>query len=168
MTVTLIEYPNGGKVEIYPQVDKAASDFKNVLACCEYFALHEAAHTIIAPRMGETVGNPLYEKIYASLEGSQYWGRCPDFQVNGIWYEHEGFDTSKDLTDRQKRVDTFTKMMTRGVRQSDRLILEDCHVGRRWARKVVFNRVFFEKQNIKEVYFRTPAGLELLYKKEAG
>jgi len=63
---------------------------------------------------------------------------------------------------------TFTKMMTRGVKQSDRLIIEDCQVGRRWAKKVVFNRVHFENQNINEVYFRTSNSLELLYKKEAG
>ena len=167
MIDTLIEYPNGGRIDIYTLVDKSASDYKNVLACCEFFA-KQGAIVIIAPRFGETVGNPDYHAIYSSLENTQYWGRCPDFCVNGVWYEHEGYDTSKDLSDPQKRADTFTKMMTRGVKQSDRIIVEDCQVGRRWAKKVIFNRVHFEKQNIKEVYFKTSAGLELLYKKEAG
>ena len=167
MTETLIEYPNGGKIEIYRQVDKAASDYKNVLACCEIFALQEAAHTVIMPRLGETIGNPIYEKIFASLEGSQFWGRCPDFQVNGVWYEHEGFDPAKDLTDWEKRADTFSKMMTRGVKQSDRIILEDCLVGRNYARRNIFRRIHFEKQHISEVYIRVCSSFELVYKKEA-
>ena len=167
MIETLIEYPNGGRIDVYTLVDKSASDFKNVLACCEYFA-KQGAHAIIYPRFSETVGNPLYHEIFASLRGTQYWGKCPDFTINGLWYEHEGYDTTKDLSDHQKRADTFTKMMTRGVKQSDRIIIEDCKVGRRWAKKVVFNRVHFEKQNIKDVYIRTQDGLEHLYKKEAG
>jgi len=46
----------------------------------------------------------------------------PDFTVNGAWYEHEGYDTGKDLTNPDKRADTFSKMMNRGIKQSDRLI----------------------------------------------
>ena len=167
MIQTIIEYPNGGKIEVYQQVDKSASDFKNVVACCEYFS-RQGAKTVIYPRFSETVGNPLYHEIFASLQGTQYWGKCPDFTVNGVWYEHEGYDTTKDLTDPQKRADTFCWMIRRGIKQSDKIIVEDCQVGRRWAKKVIYNRVHFEKQNIKEVYFRTSDGLELLYKKEAG
>ena len=167
MLQTLIEYPNGGKIEVYRQVDKSASDFKNVFACCEYFA-SKGAHAIIYPRFSETVGNPLYHEIFASLQGTQYWGKCPDFTVNGVWYEHEGYDTAKDLTDPQKRADTFCWMIRRGIKQSDRVIVEDCNVGRRWAKKVIYNRVHFEKQNIKEVYIKTSGSLELLFKKEAG
>ena len=124
----------------------------------------QGKRVIITPRFGETIGNPKYEKIYASLEGTQYWGKCPDFSVDGVWYEHEGYDITKDLTDHQKRADTFCLMMKRGVKQSDRIIVDDCKVGRRWAKKVIFNRVHFEKQNIKEVYIRTLDSLECLYK----
>jgi hypothetical protein len=167
MTKTLIEYENGGRIEVYPQVDTSASDYKNILACCDYFA-KQGAKTVITPHFSETVGNPIYHIIYASLEGTKFWGRCPDFNVGGLWYEHEGYDVNKDLTDRKKRADTFSEMITRGVRQSDRIIVEDCGVGRRWAKKTVYSRVHFEKQNIKEVYIRTSDGLECLYKKEAG
>jgi len=54
-------------------------------------------------------------------------------------------------------------MITRDIRQSERIIIEDCQAGRRWARKNIFNRVHYEKQNIKEIYIRTDAGLERLY-----
>jgi len=167
MIKTLVQYPNGGKIDVYKFVDKSANDYDNVFKCCEYFAM-QGAHTIIYPQFSVTVGNIAYEYIFASLKNTQFWGKCPDFTVNGVWYEHEGFDTSKDLSDSQKRADTFCLMMKRGVKQSDRIIVEDCQIGRRWARKVIFNRIHFEKQNIKDVYIRTSDGLELLYKMEAG
>ena len=143
------------------------SDYKKVLACCEYFAQQCAAHAIIFPRFSETIGNPLYHQIFASLEGTQYWGKCPDFTIDGAWYEHEGYDTTKDLNSLKKIKLTFFNMVTRGIKQSDRIILEDCHAGRNYARRNIFKRVHLEKQNIIEVYIRTDIGLELLYKKEA-
>jgi hypothetical protein len=96
MTETLKEYPNGGKIEVYRLVDKTAGDYGKVLACCDYFA-QQGAKTLITPAfIVDTVGNPLYEAIYASLKGTPYWGRCPDFNVDGLWYEHEGYDETKD------------------------------------------------------------------------
>ena len=165
MIETKIEYPNGGKIDVYKLVDISASDYKNVFACCDYFA-QQGAHVIIYPRFVDTIGNPIYEAIFSSLKGTQYWGKCPDFTVNGVWYEHEGYDITKDLTDRKKRADTFCKMMKRGVKQSDRIIVEDCRVGRFFAKHIIYNRIHFEHQNINEVYIRTDNGLELLHKKQ--
>jgi hypothetical protein len=167
MITTLKEYENGGKIDVYEIVDRTAADYEEIYASCNFFAL-QGAYVLILPRFDVTVSNPDYRKIYAFLKDTPYWGKCPDFLVNGVWYEHEGYEKGKDLSDRQKRADTFCKMMTRGVKQSDRIIIEDCEVGRRWAKKVIFKRVHFEKQNIEEVYIRTDAGLELLYKKGAG
>ena len=168
MIDTLKEYGNGGKIEVYRMVDQTTGDFKKIYACCDYFAI-QGAKTMITPRFGETVGNPDYAIIYASLRDTPYWGRCPDFNVDGVWYEHEGFDETKDFSSHpKKRANTFSKMMNRGIKQSERIIIEDCQVGRRWARKTIYNRVYFERQNICEVYIRTDTGLELLYKREAG
>jgi hypothetical protein len=165
MIETVVEYENGGRIDVYRMVDKSAGDFKKIVACCEYFA-KQGKKTIITPSfIVETVGNPLYEKIYASLKGTQYWGKCPDFNVNGLWYEHEGYDTDKDLTNKRNRANSFCWMMRRGVKQSDRIIVEDCQVGRYFAKRTVYNRIHFENQNISEVYIRTATGLELLYKK---
>ena len=166
MIKTLIEYPYGGKIDVFQSVVQTTGDFKKIYACCDFFA-KQGAKTLITPRFSETVGNPDYAIIYASLMGTPYWGKCPDFSVNGVWYEHEGFDETKDLSDWEKRARTFSKMVARGIKQSDRLIVEDCFVGRNYARRNIFNRVRFEKQNISEVYIRTDNGFELIYKKEA-
>jgi hypothetical protein len=165
MVLKLIEYENGGMVGIYSIVDKTASDFKHVLACCEYFAQQGKKALITPGFVVDTIGNPLYEQIYASLKGTPYWGKCPDFSVDGLWYEHEGYDITKDLSNTSKRADSFSLMMKRGVKQSDRIILEDCGVGRSYIKRNIYNRIHFENQNISEVYVRTSDGLELLYKK---
>ena len=167
MIENLIAFENGGKIDVYQMVDRAASDFEKIYTCCEYFA-KQGARTIIAPRFDYVIGNPVYECIYASLKGTPYWGKCPDFSVNGVWYEHEGFDEEKDLSTPQKRADTFSLMIRRGIKQSDRLVVEDSGFGRSYARRTIFNRVYLENQDIKEVFVRTPKGLELIYKKESG
>ena len=149
---------------MYSIVNRAASDFQNVFECCRLFA-EMGNHAIITPQLDETIGNPVYEEIYASLRGTQYWGKCPDFTVNGFWYEHEGFKVDKDLNDPKKRKLTYSNMISRGVKQSDRIIVEDCRAGHRFARRLIFKRVHYEHQNICEVYIRRDTGLELLYKR---
>ena len=95
-------------------------------------------------------------------------GKCPDFCVNGLWYEHEGYDKSKDLSNQKKRLHTFCNMLGRGIKQSDRVIVEDTKVSLFSAKRIIYNRVHLEKQNIREIYIKTVTGLELLYKKEEG
>jgi len=165
MITTLKEYENGGKIEVYQTVNTAASDYGKVFACCDYFAKQGKKALITPGFLVDTIGNPIYETIYSTLKGTPYWGRCPDFCVDGLWYEHEGYDESKDLSNLHKRADTFSLMMKRGLKQSDRVILEDCGVSRPYVRRNLYNRVHFERQNISEVYFRKSDGLELLYKK---
>jgi hypothetical protein len=164
--ITIREYENGGKIQQYQSVDTSAGDYPKVFACCDYFA-RRGATAIITPHFAETVGNPDYHAIYGLLEGTPYWGKCPDFNVNGLWYEHEGYNEAKDLSKPNKRADTFSKMLNRGLKQSDRLIIEDCDAGHSYAQRNIFRRVRFEGQSISEIYVRTQTGLELLYKKEA-
>ena len=165
---TLVTYENGGEIRRYKIVDTAASDFEKVFKCCLYFAMQGKKVLITPGFRDDTIGNPIYEKIYASLRGTQYWGKCPDFSVDGVWYEHEGYDVTKDLSEATRRADTFSLMMKRGVKQCARIIVEDCQVARRWARRNIYNRIHFENQNIKEVYIRTRFDLEILYKKGSG
>ena len=161
MTVTLVEYPNGGKIDVYRIVDRSASDYQNVLACCDFFA-KQGAKTVITPKVH--FKDPLYEEIFASLKGTQYWCKCPDFTVNGLWYEHEGYDVNKDLSDSNKRADTFSLMIKRGLKQSDRVVLEDCGAGHPYMKRNIYRRIQFEHQPITEVIIKTVNGLETIYK----
>jgi len=157
-------YPNGGKIDVYKFIDQTSDDFENVLKCCEYFAA-QGAHVIIYPQFSVTIGNIAYEHIFSSLRNTQYWGRCPDFTVNGVWYEHEGFDTKKEISCQKKKLSKYCNMLSRGVKQSDKIIVEDTGVWRQSARRIIHNRIYKEKQNISEVYIRTNSGLETIYKK---
>ena len=56
MVQSLIEYPNGGKIEIYKMVNTATNDFKKIFVCCEYFA-KQGKCAIITPRFGENIGD---------------------------------------------------------------------------------------------------------------
>jgi len=69
MLEILKTYSNGGVIEVYRQVDREASDYKNVFASCEYFA-QQGKRTVITPRFSETIGNPDYHTIYATLKGT--------------------------------------------------------------------------------------------------
>ena len=163
MITTLKEYENGGKIDVYDLVNQNASDFDNVFACCEYFA-QQGKYVLITPSFsGDVFRNPDYLLIYASLMGTPYWGKCPDFLVDGVWYEHEGYDEEKDLSNGKKGVSTLCKMLTRGLKQSSRVVLEDCGVTIRYIKRNVHNRIHRYKQKIDEVYLRTSAGLKLIY-----
>ena len=96
---------------------------------------------------------------------TQYWGKCPDFDVDGVWYEHEGYDLKKDLSNLKKKANTFSNMLGRGVKQAARIIVEDCGAGHRYVIRNIFTRINDEHQDIEEVYIRTEAGLQLMYKK---
>ena len=94
-------FRNGGKIERYQQVNVNSDDYPKVYACCEYFA-QQGKHVIITPHFSDT-SNPLYAIIYASLMNKPYWNKCPDFLVDGVWYEHEGYDLKKDLFKNTKK-----------------------------------------------------------------
>ena len=163
MTDIVKTYPNGGVIEVYKQVARGTGDYDRIFACCEYFAV-QGKRVVITPRFSETIGNPDYHAIYESLKGTPFWGKCPDFFVDDVWYEHEGYEKKKNLTDPKKKVLTFGNMLNRGLKQSARIIVEDCNISRFYAKRNIYNRIHVEKQNIKEVYIRTEDGLELLYK----
>ena len=59
-------------------------------------------------------------------------------------------------------------MMKRGIKQSERIVVEDCGVSRFFAKRTIYNRFHYEKLNISEVYIRTESGLEPLCKKGEG
>jgi len=67
-----------------------------------------------------------------------------------------------------KEYETYCKMLTRGLKQSDKIIIEDCGVSRFYAKRRIYNRIHFVHQNISEVYIRTGETLELLYRKGEG
>jgi len=134
--VLLKTYKNNGTIKVYESVDRKADDYNKILACCKFFA-KQGKHTVILPTVHKD--DPLYKVIYKDLMGTVYEKKCPDFMVDGKFYELEGFTGTKPKK-------AFLNMISRGCLQSDCLVIEDCGVSRRWARRNIDERV---KQSAK-------------------
>ena len=108
-----------------------------------------------------------YEEYYSSLIGTKFEGKCPDILVkdiqNGknIWYEHEGYTSSKPKN-------AFRNMMRDGLLQSNRIVIDRPDLTERYMRRSIIGRIN-KGEDIKEVWLREKEGtLTLLYKKTDG
>lgn len=156
-TEVVASFPNGGRVEVYNAIDRGTADFHRILSCAKYFA-QQGKQVVMPPKMDVPYKNPAYDQIYASLRGTPYYGKCPDLIVDGVWYEHEGFSG-----DNPKR--SFRNMCFHGLRQCDRLILEDCGLTFGFMYRSLLGRLDRDEK-IKEVWIHNEQGLQLLFKAE--
>lgn len=109
------EFKNGGKITSSNLVDAKASDYRDLFRCCTHFAKVLGKTAEILPRINSK--SPLYKELFGGLTGTKYDGKCPDLKVGDLYYELEGFEGSG--------TNKLSKMLTRGVKQSSRLILLD-------------------------------------------
>ena len=89
-TEVVASFPNGGRVVVYNAIDRSTGDFHRILSCAKYFA-QQGKQVVMPPKLNVTYKNPAYDKIFGTLRGTPYYGKCPDLLVDNIWYEHEGF-----------------------------------------------------------------------------
>ena len=145
-----------GQVTISNLVNRNDSDYAKLVQVAEEFAKAGKVVTL-TPKMSRPPKFK-YECIYGSLVGTKFEGKCPDLNIGGKWYEHEGF-TSAD----PKRA--FHNMMTHGLKQSVRLILDRPELTDRYMRKSILGRIE-RGADIQEVWLRDKKGaVALLYKK---
>lgn len=152
----LKEYKNGGKIITSNLLDPKASDYKQVYACCDHFAKlgHE---TEIMPRFDAPMSDRRYPKLYSPLKESKYYGKCPDFRVGDIFYEHEGFKSKKNA---------LYNMFRRGLKQSSFLVFSEDGSSDNHVNKVIKFRIK-GGQKINEVWKLSDNGsLRLVYKNE--
>ena len=117
-TEVVATFSNGGTVVVYNTIDRNTADFSRILSCAIFFA-RQGKQVIMTPKVDVPYKNPIYDRIYGTLKGTAYYGKCPDLQVNEIWYEHEGFEGENP-----KR--SFRNMCNHGFKQSDKIVIEDC------------------------------------------
>jgi hypothetical protein len=55
-------------------------------------------------------------------------------------------------------------MLNRGLKQSDKVIIEDCGLTDKYMLRNIGTRIFIEKQDISEVWVKKGNELRLLYK----
>ena len=156
---TVKTYENGGKIEVYNNINKETDDYKRILSAATFFA-EQGKQVIITPKFDGSKYCPDYNSIYGSLKDTKYFGKCPDFCVDGVWYEHEGFVTNKPKN-------AFNKMCNRGLKQSDRIVIEDCGLSKVYMQRVIEGRLK-DGQLISEIWLHSDGKLTLLYKKTDG
>lgn len=117
------EYPNGGKISISNLVNTEGSDYERVYKCCDFFA-KQGKETMILPRFNSPLKNEIYQQLYADLQGTSYWGKCPDFKVGKTFYEHEGFLGDVNELSFKEAFKKATHMLGKGIKQSDKVVID--------------------------------------------
>ena len=130
-----------------------------ILSCAKHFA-QQGKHVVMPPKLDVPYKNPAYEKIFGSLRGTPYYGKCPDLLVDGVWYEHEGFASVNQKSN-------FSNMLHRGLSQSERIIIEKCSLSERIMRKSIRDRLA-SGVRIKEIWIRDEGVLTLFFKNTEG
>ncbi len=153
---TLKKYENGGEIKKHSLANSNSSDYKAVRICANHFA-KEGKIAEILPKFDSTENNEDYQKLFSGLKGTKYWGKCPDFRVDGKFYELEGFTTSN----------SYSSMLRRGLKQSSRIVLEKTSETDKYLKKLIKFRIH-EGQQIDEVWIKNETELTLFYKNPAG
>jgi hypothetical protein len=160
LTTEVMEtFPNGGRVVVYNAIDRTTEDFRRILSCAIFFA-KQGKQVVMPPKLDVPFKNPAYEKIFGSLRGTPYYGKCPDLLVDGVWYEHEGFASVNPKSN-------FSNMLHRGLSQSERIIIEKCSLSERIMRKSIRDRLA-SGMRIKEIWIRDEGGVTLFFKNTEG
>ena len=108
-------YPSGGKIWLMLGLDSTRSDYDDILAIAECLA--ERGHEVKVLRAVH-YKDPLYREVFGELIGTRYYRKCPDLLVDGDYYEYESY--VRPWTKRK-----LSNMLTSGLRQSDRIIIDN-------------------------------------------
>lgn len=144
-----------GIIEISNMVNRSDNDFTRLMQVAEFFA-GQGKKVVLTPKMTRPPKFD-YDCVYGALKGTPFYGKCPDLNVDGAWYEHEGFVTANP-----KRA--FSNMINDGMKQSDRLILDKPELTDAYMKRVITQRLR-DGHKITEVWLKEGEELRLLYKK---
>ena len=145
-----------GQIRINKLVNHNDSDYEKLYSIAEFFA-KDGADVYLAPKMGRPP-KFVHECIYSDVE---YENKCPDLKIDRVWYEHEGYTTSKPKN-------ALRNMFNDGLKQSSRIIIERPELTERYMRQGILNRLD-AGEKINEIWIRETDGtLRLLYKKTDG
>ena len=148
-------FENGGWVAVHEHVSEQESDYQKLMTIALFFA-KRGKQVTLTPKLTRF---PKFEyaRIYGSLIGTKYEGKCPDMLIDGKWYEHEGFTSDKPKN-------AFRNMLTHGLKQASKLIIEAPELTMAYMKRVIRQRIK-EGQEITEIWISNKECLSLLYKK---
>ena len=154
-----VKYKLGkGTITIPKYVSSSDNDYKKLIQIAEHFAL-KGSNVILTPKMKRPPEFE-YSKYYKSLIGTKYEGKCPDLNIDGKWYEHEGFVSLNPKN-------AFRNMLNDGLAQSDRIIIDKPNLTEAFMKRGIYNRIT-NGAEIDEVWIRDGKHIYPLYIKSEG
>ena len=150
----VIKYANG-TIEISNMVNRSDNDFNRLMQVAKAFA-QQGKHVVLTPKMTRPPKFD-YDCIYGSLNGTPFYGKCPDLCVDGAWYEHEGFTSNNP-----KRA--FSNMVNHGMKQADKLIIDKPELTDAYMKRIIQQRIK-DGHNITEIWVIENGKIRILYKK---
>ena len=150
------KYKNGGALYIHSEVEKNKGDYNTILTMARQFA-KEGHKARITPRLH--VKSEEYKTVYAPLIGTIYEGKCPDFEVDGVFYEYEGF--CKPWKKRKVK-----NMLTHGMKQSPNVIIDNTKgCSDRFIRSTIIKKLQAGNGLLNEVWIYEKGKVRLFFKK---
>lgn len=151
---TFKKFSRNGRIEIHSKVDIGKNDFKDLMNISIEFAKTGKIVQIL-PKLHYK--DERYKEIFCSLMGTKYEGKCPDLKIDDQFYEYEGFIIHNPKTN-------LSNMLNRGLKQSARVIIEDCNVTTNYLMRNINSRIR-AGTDIKEIWLLKKNGsISLLYK----
>jgi len=156
---TYKQYENGGKVLIPNNINTKASDYKSLITVANFFA---KGGKIVRLTPVVHFKSDAYRQIYESLRGTIYERRCPDLQIDELFYEFESF-----VQPFNKR--KISNMIAKGAKQSSRIIINNNKgASDRYITRNVYDRLADKNfiYDIEELWVYEKGRLRLLFKKQ--
>ena len=135
-------FENGGWVAVHEHVSEQESDYQKLMTIALFFA-KRGKQVTLTPKLTRF---PKFEyaRIYGSLIGTKYEGKCPDMLIDSKLYEHEGFTSNNPKN-------AFRNMLTHGLKQASKLIIEAPELTEAYMKRVIRQRIK-EGQEITEIW----------------
>ena len=150
------KYENGGKVLIAETVNKKGSDYKPLLNIANLFA-KEGKIVRLTP--GVHFKSNEYKQIYESLTGTIYERKCPDLQIDGVFYEFENYIPPF----KKKKI---SHMVSEGIKQASRIIINNTKgCSDRYIKRLIYDRIN-NGNIIDEVWLYEKGKVRILFKKQ--
>ena len=148
------KYENGGTLSIHELVEKKKVDYHDIISIAQSFA-KQGSKVEITPSVHFKSAE--YKQIYGSLIGTKYERKCPDFRVDGIFYEYESFVRPW----KKKKVG---RMLSHGMEQSPYIVINNTKgCSDRFIRKNIIARTNVNA-DIREVWVYEKGKTRLFFK----
>lgn len=159
------KFKNGGELLIHSNISKKDSDYKQLLSVGLQFA-KEGKEVKLMPKLyydKRGINNSdAYKRMYSSLIGTPYEGKSPDFSINGIFYELEGFV-------KPFKKSKISHMISNGAKQSPHIIIDNNGgASDRYILHNILSRTKDKtfKHKIDDVWVYEKGKVRLLYKRQ--